>query len=149
MVWSVSFGSALANDGFGFAGRGEVEVADDVITLTGRRQWPLLRRALIALVALLALSLAMPVYVNAWLGAAAVWIVVNLIFPRPSSVTFERAAIDDIAGRGRCVRVLVRGEPPAARPVVSVFCAASSADADEIRAALGPSAPIGGGRCTT
>ena len=38
MVWSVSFGSALANDGFGFAGRGEVEVAHDAITLTGRRQ---------------------------------------------------------------------------------------------------------------
>ncbi len=135
MAWSVSFGSALANDGFGFAGRGEVEVADDVITLTGRRQWPVLLKALIALVVLLGLSFLLPVYINAWLGAAAIWIVTNLIFPRPSSVTIQRSDIDDVSGRGRCVRMLVHTQPPA-RPVLSVFCARSAAGADGIRAVL-------------
>ncbi len=137
MAWSVSFGSALANDGFGFAGRGEVEVADDVITLTGRRQWPVLLKALIALVVLLGLSFLLPVYIDAWLGFAAVWIVANMIFPRPTSVTIERADIDDTIGRGRCVRMLVHTRPPA-RPVVSILCARSAAEADEIRTALRP-----------
>ena len=142
MAWSVSFGSTLSNDGFGFAGRGEVAVEGYGVTLTGRRQWPVLFKALIALVALLALSFLLPVYINAWLGAAAAWIVANLIFPRPSSVTIERADIDDAIGCGRCLRMLVHTQPPA-RPVLSVFCARSAAEADEISVALKSSVDVG------
>ncbi|MGD9495240.1 MAG: hypothetical protein AB7Y46_02910 [Armatimonadota bacterium] len=131
VAWAVSLGSALSNDGFGFASRGEVTVAGDEVTLTARRQWPVLLKALVALVVLL--SFLLPVHINAWLAAAAAWIVANLIYPRPSSITFDRADIEETTVRGRCVCVLVNTDPPT-RPVMSVLCARSAAEADGIAA---------------
>ncbi len=100
MNYSVTFGSSMKQDGFGFTRSGEVKIEGDSVTYTGKKLWNKWLRVLVFLVLTVPLTAA----TESPFGAVIGLVVVMLFCASGSTLTLAKSGISDVERDGKMIK---------------------------------------------
>ncbi|MEI6429199.1 MAG: hypothetical protein WCO45_12575 [Pseudanabaena sp. ELA607] len=99
--YPVSFGTAFSIDGFGFVGKGKIQIADDKVILLGKTRWPFIAQLAIFIV----LTVVIP-----GIGFFIALIVVSLVCVSDGTLTIDKSTISSVKRTGR--KIVFKGKDP-------------------------------------